>query len=216
MDRSIRKLISSLAKRYALPPHVRMNDFFLTWEDRRRNRRDLPCGGNLRPAEANISCRMFDSGLRHLPVPRQLHVPGSASPAPATCRLQRAGSRRRQIAPDCPRRNRARTPNMISSWPTSSAYATTCTSARQRLHAHGFREAVQEGLPRCVLEQRPTLVNLSDTTSTADMLHTSAGGLHIINHFGGLEKLKGKKIAMSWAYSPSYSKPSPCRRASSA
>lgn len=31
--------------------------------------------------------------------------------------------------------------------------------------------------------------------------------LHIINHFGGVEKLKGKKIAMSWAYSPSYGKP---------
>ena len=26
-------------------------------------------------------------------------------------------------------------------------------------------------------------------------------------HFGGLEKLKGKKIAMTWAYSPSYGKP---------
>ena len=31
--------------------------------------------------------------------------------------------------------------------------------------------------------------------------------LHLINHFGGLENLKGKKIAMSWAYSPSYGKP---------
>src|SRR5208337_3771499 len=26
-------------------------------------------------------------------------------------------------------------------------------------------------------------------------------------HFGGLENLKGKKIAMTWAYSPSYGKP---------
>ena len=31
--------------------------------------------------------------------------------------------------------------------------------------------------------------------------------LHIINHFGGVENLKGKKIAMTWAYSPSYGKP---------
>ena len=29
----------------------------------------------------------------------------------------------------------------------------------------------------------------------------------MINHFGGVENLYGKKIAMSWAYSPSYGKP---------
>src|SRR5699024_1602774 len=31
--------------------------------------------------------------------------------------------------------------------------------------------------------------------------------LHIIHHFGGVENLKGKKVAMTWAYSPSYGKP---------
>lgn len=34
-----------------------------------------------------------------------------------------------------------------------------------------------------------------------------ADALHLINEFGGIENLKGKKIAMSWAYSPSYGKP---------
>ena len=31
--------------------------------------------------------------------------------------------------------------------------------------------------------------------------------LHIIHEFGGVENLKGKKLAMTWAYSPSYGKP---------
>jgi len=31
--------------------------------------------------------------------------------------------------------------------------------------------------------------------------------LHLKNYFGSLENLKGKKIAMTWAYSPSYGKP---------
>jgi knotted carbamoyltransferase YgeW len=31
--------------------------------------------------------------------------------------------------------------------------------------------------------------------------------LHMQHHFGGLDNLRGKKIAMSWAYSPSYGKP---------
>ena len=31
--------------------------------------------------------------------------------------------------------------------------------------------------------------------------------MHLQKHFGSLENLKGKKIAMTWAYSPSYGKP---------
>jgi hypothetical protein len=31
--------------------------------------------------------------------------------------------------------------------------------------------------------------------------------IHIIKHFGGEKGIKGKKICMSWAYSPSYGKP---------
>jgi len=66
-------------------------------------------------------------------------------------------------------------------------------------------QAVKEGFLEGVLEQRPTLVNLQcdidhPTQAMADMLH-------LINTFGGVENLKGKKIAMSWAYSPSYGKP---------
>ncbi len=30
---------------------------------------------------------------------------------------------------------------------------------------------------------------------------------YLINEFGGLENLKGKKVAVTWAYSPSYGKP---------
>jgi len=34
-----------------------------------------------------------------------------------------------------------------------------------------------------------------------------ADAMHIVQHFGGPERLRGKKLAMSWAYSPSYGKP---------
>jgi knotted carbamoyltransferase YgeW len=66
-------------------------------------------------------------------------------------------------------------------------------------------DSVQEGFDDGILEQRPTLINLQcdidhPTQSMADLLH-------LINHFGSIENLKGKKIAMSWAYSPSYGKP---------
>jgi len=64
---------------------------------------------------------------------------------------------------------------------------------------------VQEGYRDGVLEQRPTLVNLQ-----CDIDHptqTMADLNHMLHTFGGAENLKGKKIAMTWAYSPSYGKP---------
>ena len=72
-------------------------------------------------------------------------------------------------------------------------------------YMHHVVDAVREGNKDGILEQRPTLVNLQcdidhPTQAMADMLH-------IIHEFGGVENLKGKKIAMTWAYSPSYGKP---------
>jgi knotted carbamoyltransferase YgeW len=66
-------------------------------------------------------------------------------------------------------------------------------------------DAVSEGYQQGVLAQRPTLVNLQcdldhPTQSLADLLKLK-------DYFGGLDNLKGKRIAMSWAYSPSYGKP---------
>ena len=65
--------------------------------------------------------------------------------------------------------------------------------------------ALDEGYKKEVLPQRPTIINLQSdvdhpTQSMADLLH-------LINHFGGIENLKGKKLAMTWAYSPAYGKP---------
>jgi len=56
-----------------------------------------------------------------------------------------------------------------------------------------------------LLERRPSIVNLQcdrdhPTQAMADLQHLG-------QEFGGLENLRGKKIAMTWAYSPSYGKP---------
>jgi knotted carbamoyltransferase YgeW len=64
---------------------------------------------------------------------------------------------------------------------------------------------LEEGFRDGVLDQRPTIVNLQ-----CDIDHptqTMADALHLIHYFGGIENLRGKKIAMTWAYSPSYGKP---------
>jgi len=72
-------------------------------------------------------------------------------------------------------------------------------------YMHAVADAVREGYNDGNLEQCPTLVNLQcdidhPTQIMADMNH-------IIHHFGGVDKLRGKKVAMTWAYSPSYGKP---------
>jgi knotted carbamoyltransferase YgeW len=66
-------------------------------------------------------------------------------------------------------------------------------------------KSLDEGVAAGVLPSRPTVVNLQSdidhpTQSMADFLH-------LAHYFGGIDKLKGKKIAMTWAYSPSYGKP---------
>lgn len=65
--------------------------------------------------------------------------------------------------------------------------------------------ALDEGFAKGVLPVRPGIVNLQcdmdhPTQSMADLSH-------LINEYGSVEALKGKKIVMSWAYSPSYGKP---------
>lgn len=66
-------------------------------------------------------------------------------------------------------------------------------------------EALDDGFHQGVLPQRPGIVNLQcdidhPTQSMADLCWLK-------EHFGSLENLRGKKIAMTWAYSPSYGKP---------
>ncbi|MGR5176481.1 knotted carbamoyltransferase YgeW [Vibrio parahaemolyticus] len=66
-------------------------------------------------------------------------------------------------------------------------------------------EALDDGVKEGVLPHRPALVNLQcdidhPTQSMADLAWLE-------EHFGSLDELKGKKIAMTWAYSPSYGKP---------
>ena len=56
-----------------------------------------------------------------------------------------------------------------------------------------------------MLNQRPAVINLQcdldhPTQAMADLLHLQ-------KTFGSLENLRGKKIGMTWAYSPSYGKP---------
>ena len=65
--------------------------------------------------------------------------------------------------------------------------------------------ALTESRSAGVLAQRPSVLNLQcdldhPTQSMSDLCH-------LAEHFGGFEALRGKKLSMTWAHSPSYGKP---------
>ena len=182
-------------------------DFFLTWEktddelaavfavaDALRNLR-----------ERNISTKIFDSGLG-ISLFRDNSTRTRFSFASA-CNLlglevQDLDEGKSQIAHGETVRETA---NMISFMADVIGIRDDMYIGKGHAYMKEVAGAVEQGHRDGVLEQRPTLVNLQ-----CDIDHPTqcmADALHLIRHFGGVDKLRGKKIAMTWAYSPSYGKP---------
>ena len=183
------------------------NDFFLTWE---KTDDELAAVFTVADAlrhlrENNVSTRIFDSGLG-ISLFRDNSTRTRFSFASA-CNLlglevQDLDERKSQIAHGETVRETA---NMISFMADVIGIRDDMYIGKGNAYMRAVAGAVREGREDGVLEQRPTLVNLQcdidhPTQIMADMAH-------IIHHFGGAENLKGKKIAMTWAYSPSYGKP---------
>ena len=183
------------------------NDFFLTW-----GKTDQEIAGVFAVADAlrdlrerNISARIFDSGLG-ISLFRDNSTRTRFSFASA-CNLlglevQDLDEGKSQIAHGETVRETA---NMISFMADVIGIRDDMYIGKGHTYMQSVADAVAEGYRDGVLEQRPTLVNLQcdidhPTQCMADMLH-------IIHEFGGVENLKGKKVAMTWAYSPSYGKP---------
>ena len=182
-------------------------DFFLTWE---KNFDEIK--GVFAVADAlrhlrenNISSKIFDSGLG-ISLFRDNSTRTRFSFASA-CNLlglevQDLDEGKSQIAHGETVRETA---NMISFMADVIGIRDDMYIGKGNTYMHNVVNAVTEGHRDGVLEQKPTLVNLQ-----CDIDHPTqvmADTLHLIHEFGGIENLKGKKVAMTWAYSPSYGKP---------
>ncbi len=201
----IRKMINQLAK---LDNKKMYNDdFLLTWEKTDDEIHSVFQVADIlrKMRENNISSKIFDSGLAvSLFRDNSTRTRFSFSSA---CNLlgltvQDLDEGKSQIAHGETVRETA---NMISFMADIIGIRDDMYIGKGNTYMREVSKAVRQGHEDGVLEQRPTLVNLQcdidhPTQSMADMLH-------LINHFGGVEKLRGKKIAMTWAYSPSYGKP---------
>ena len=183
------------------------NDFFLTWE---KTDDEIEAVFTVADAlralrENNVSTKIFDSGLG-ISLFRDNSTRTRFSFASA-CNLlglevQDLDEGKSQIAHGETVRETA---NMVSFMADVIGIRDDMYIGKGNKYMHDVVNAVTDGHNQGVLEQKPTLVNLQcdidhPTQCMADMLH-------IIHEFGGAENLKGKKIAMTWAYSPSYGKP---------
>ena len=182
-------------------------DFFLTWA---KTDDELEAVFTVAEAlrymrENNISTKVFESGLG-ISLFRDNSTRTRFSFASA-CNLlglevQDLDETKSQIAHGETVRETA---NMISFMADVIGIRDDMYIGKGNKYMHEVVDSVTQGNKDGVLEQKPTLVNLQcdidhPTQCMADMLH-------IINTFGGVENLKGKKVAMTWAYSPSYGKP---------
>ncbi|MFO7730312.1 MAG: knotted carbamoyltransferase YgeW [Spirochaetia bacterium] len=206
MDKiGIEEMIRSLGRLRA--EDMYLNDFFLTWD-----KSDDEIQATFKVAEIlralrqnNISTSVFDSGLA-ISLFRDNSTRTRFSYASAAnmlgLEIQDLDEGKSQIAHGETVRETA---NMISFMADVIGIRDDMYIGKGHTYMQEVSQSVYQGYLDGVLEQRPTLVNLQcdidhPTQSMADMAH-------IINHFGGVENLKGKKIAMTWAYSPSYGKP---------
>lgn len=182
-------------------------DFFLTWEktDDELQAVFLVADALRYLREHNISVKIFESGLG-ISIFRDNSTRTRFSFASA-CNLlglavQDLDEGKSQIAHGETVRETA---NMISFMADVIGIRDDMYIGKGNAYMRQVADAVTQGQKSGVLEQKPTLVNLQ-----CDIDHPTqcmADSLHLIHQFGGVENLKGKKVAMSWAYSPSYGKP---------
>ena len=182
-------------------------DFLLTWEhDVATLRAVLDTAEALEDlARAGVSCRVFESGLGlsifrdHSTRTRYAFRSGCNLLGLMTEELDESSS---QIAHG----------ETVRETATMVGFLTEVIGIRDDMflgegdrYQREVAAALEESHRAGVLAQRPAVVNLQSdldhpTQSMADLMH-------LASVFGGVENLKGKKLAMSWAYSPSYGKP---------
>ncbi|MDD2332365.1 MAG: knotted carbamoyltransferase YgeW [Candidatus Cloacimonetes bacterium] len=200
----LKKLLSELE---SLKPDTFGKDFLLTWEQ------DFDTLKSVMLIAESLQClhrlrkpfKIFDSGLA-ISIFRDNSTRTRFSFASAVNALGLGLSELDEIKSQIAHGETVReTANMIS-------FLTEVIGIRDDMYpgeGHTYMlevaNAVTDGYREAVLAQRPAIVNLQcdldhPTQSLSDLLKLK-------DYFGSWEALKGKKLAMSWAYSPSYGKP---------
>ncbi|MBN2664043.1 MAG: knotted carbamoyltransferase YgeW [Bacteroidales bacterium] len=202
---NIKQLINKIATLDA--KNLFGHDFINTWDKKETDLRQLLLVAETLKAmrDNNISSKMFDSGLAvSLFRDNSTRTRFSYSSAANLLGLavQDLDEGKAQIAHGETVRETA---NMISFLSEVIGIRDDMYLGAGEKYMREVGDALTDGFQQGVLPRRPSIVNLQSdvdhpTQSMADLQH-------LVKYFGNLENLKGKKIAVTWAYSPSYGKP---------
>ncbi len=188
-------------------PGLYQRDFLLTWEKSESDLKIvLDVAEVLREMRAaNISPRVFDSGLaisnfRDNSTRTRFSFASAANLLGLA--VQDLDEQKSQIAHGETVRETA---NMISFLSDFIGIRDDIFLGEGNRYMREVGAALDEGFSEGVLPVRPGIINLQcdmdhPTQSLADLMH-------LRDLYGSLDSLRGKKIVMSWAYSPSYGKP---------
>jgi knotted carbamoyltransferase YgeW len=154
---------------------------------------------------SNVSCRVFNGGIavsNFRDQSTRTRFSFASASALLGLQLQELDEGKSQIAHGETVRETA---NMISFLAEAIGIRDDIFLGEGDKYMQEVSAAADEGFREGVLAQRPCVINLQSdldhpTQSMADLMHLQ-------KTFGSLENLRGKKIAMTWAYSPSYGKP---------
>ena len=204
MNREIKALLEEI-KSYNTDLY--RHDFLWTWE---KSDDELKCILSMarllmQMRKENISAKVFDSGLG-ISLFRDNSTRTRFSFASA-CNLlglavQDLDEKKSQIAHGETVRETA---NMISFLSEVIGIRDDMYLGAGNKYMREVGEALDDGYKQGVLPQRPAIVNLQCDYDHPTQVMADLAWLK--EYFGGLENLRGKKIAMTWAYSPSYGKP---------
>jgi len=200
----IRRKIEALS---ALPVDLHDRDVLLSWRQSEENLRFLLLAAEIleRIADAGISARLFDSGLG-IALFRDQSTRTRYSFRSA-CNLLGLGTE--ELDESTSQVSHGET---LRETATMIGFLTEVIGIRDDMfldEGHRYMaevaDALEQGHREGVLSQRPAVLNLQcdldhPTQSLADLRH-------LVETFGSLEALRGKRLAMTWAHSPSYGKP---------
>ncbi len=202
--RDLRPLIDDLTQ---LRPGLSGGDWLLTWERSDADLRALLLTAEILEAlyAANVDARVFRGGLA-VSIFRDHSTRTRFSFASAASLLGLSVSDLDETKTQIAHGETVReTANMISFLTEAIGIRDDMFIGEGHEYMAEVQRAVAEGHREGVLPQQPAIVNLQcdrdhPTQSMADLMH-------LRQSFGSLAALRGKKIAMTWAYSPSYGKP---------
>ncbi len=204
---TLHDLRAKIERLHGLAPGLHDRDFLLTWRESETTLRFVLAAAEVLEElhRANLSARLFDTGLG-LAIFRDKSTRTRYS-FKSACNLLGLGTEELEEST-----SQIAHGETVRETAAMIGFLSEVIGIRDDMYlgeGHAYMVEVAASLAEShregVLAQRPAVINLQcdldhPTQSLADLSH-------LVHLYGSLEALRGKRLAMTWAHSPSYGKP---------